>query len=45
MEWVSPAKRGKAGAQAQAQAANEKPKQKVKGKTPSLNADVNKSLA
>jgi hypothetical protein len=43
MEWVSPVRRGKAGAQAQA--GTEKPKQKVEGKAPDNEANANKSSA
>lgn len=43
MEWVSPVKRGKAGAQAQA--ANEKPKEKVEGVALDNKADEKKSPA
>lgn len=43
MEWVSPIKRGKAGAQAQA--VNEKPKENIESKTPDTETNANKSPA
>ncbi|PTB39425.1 hypothetical protein M441DRAFT_28564 [Trichoderma asperellum CBS 433.97] len=43
MEWVSPVKRGKAGAQAQVM--NGKPTEKVEDETPNTKADANKSFA
>lgn len=43
MEWVSPVKRGQAGAHVQA--ANEKPNGNIEGVTPNIDADANKSPA